>query len=164
MSSRVSLREVIDADVEIFYEHQRDPVSVEMAAFPARDKQPHEQHWAKIRNDANVVTRTITFGDEVSGNIGCWVQDDKRLIGFWIGREFWGKGIATDALAQFVNLLRERPLYAYVAKNNVGSIRVLEKCGFRVQSEDEAEDGVVEYLMKLPEQPISRRTLRGGSS
>jgi RimJ/RimL family protein N-acetyltransferase len=151
MGSLVSLREVTDADVEIFYEHQRDPAAVEMAAFPARDKQAHMQHWAKIRTDATVVTRTIQYGDEVAGNIGSWIQDDKRLLGYWIGRDYWGRGIATSALAQFVDLLAERPLHAYVAKANVGSIRVLEKCDFEVQSEAAAEDGVVELLMKLPE-------------
>ncbi|HZA41438.1 MAG TPA: GNAT family N-acetyltransferase, partial [Actinomycetota bacterium] len=110
MGSAVSLREVVDADIQVFYEHQRDPASVKMAAFPARDREAHEQHWVKITNDPKVVTRTIMFGDEVAGNIGCWVQDDKRLIGYWIGREFWGKGIATAAVAQFVALLDERPL------------------------------------------------------
>jgi RimJ/RimL family protein N-acetyltransferase len=149
MEPVVSLRKVVDADVDIFYEHQLDPASVEMAAFPARTKEAHEQHWAKIRKDTNLVTRTVLLGDEVAGNIGCWVQDDKRLIGYWIGREFWGMGIATAALTQFVDLLSERPLYAYVAKHNVGSIRVLEKCGFELLEEGAGEDGVVEFLMSL---------------
>jgi RimJ/RimL family protein N-acetyltransferase len=149
MGSLVSLRDVADSDIEIFYEHQRDPESIEMAAFPARDEEAHSQHWAKIRADETVVHRTILFRDEVAGNIGSWVQDGKRLIGYWIGRDHWGKGIATDALKQYVDLLAERPLYAYVAKSNVGSIRVLEKCGFQALSEGEAEDGVVELLMKL---------------
>jgi len=149
MGSGVSLREVTDADIEVFYEFQRDPESVEMAAFPARDKEAHAQHWAKIRADETVVMRTILFGDEVAGNIGSWVQYGKRLIGYWIGREYWGRGIATSGLQQFVDLLTERPLNAYVAKSNVGSIRVLEKCGFQVQAEETAEDGVVELLMRL---------------
>jgi RimJ/RimL family protein N-acetyltransferase len=149
MASPVSLREVVDSDIAIFFEHQRDPASVEMAAFPARDKQAHEEHWSKIRNQEGVVTRTILAGDEVAGNIGCWKQNDMRLIGYWIGRGHWGKGIATSALTQFVELVAERPLYAYVAKSNVVSIRVLEKCGFETQSEAPAEDGVIEWLMVL---------------
>ena len=149
MGSDVSLREVTDADVEIFYEFQRDPESVEMAAWPARDKAAHEQHWARIRADETLVKRTISFGDEVAGNIGSWVQDDMRLIGYWIGRKYWGRGVATSGLQQFLELLTERPLYAFVAKNNTGSIRVLEKCGFQPQAEETAEDGVVELLMRL---------------
>ena len=146
----ISLREVTHADVEIFYHYQRDPIAVEMAAFPAREKEPHLQHWAKILADETTINRTILFGDEVAGSIGSWVQDDKRLIGYWIGREHWGKGVATSALRKFVDLLGERPLFAHVAKHNLGSIRVLEKCGFEAQSEETGKDGVVvELLMRL---------------
>ena len=145
----ISLREVTDADVEIFYDYQRDPIAVEMAAFPAREKEAHLQHWAKIQADETTINRTILFGDEVAGSIGSWVQDDKRLIGYWIAREHWGKGVATSALCKFVDLLGERPLFAHVAKHNLGSIRVLEKCGFEAQSEETGKDGVVELLMRL---------------
>jgi RimJ/RimL family protein N-acetyltransferase len=103
MASPVSLREVIDSDIAIFFEHQRDPAAVEMAAFPAGDKQAHEEHWIKIRNQEGLATWTILAGDEVAGNIGCWRQNDRRLIGYWIGRDHWGKGIATSALAQCSN-------------------------------------------------------------
>ena len=145
----ISLREVTDADVEIFYDYQRDPIAVEMAAFPAREKDPHLRHWAKIQADHTTINRTVLIGDEVAGNIGSWIQDDRRLIGYWIGREHWGKGVATSALRKFVDLLSERPLFAHVAKHNVGSIRVLEKCGFEAQSEETGKDGVVELLMRL---------------
>ena len=144
----ISLREVTEADVEIFYEYQRDPIAVEMSAFPSREKEAHLQHWARLQADATNVTRTILFGDEVAGSIGSWVQDDKRLIGYWIAREHWGKGVATSALCKFVNLL-ERPLFAHVARHNRGSIRVLEKSGFEAQSEETGKDGVVELLMRL---------------
>jgi RimJ/RimL family protein N-acetyltransferase len=145
----ISLREVTDADVEIFYDYQRDPMAVEMAAFPAREREDHLQHWAKIQADHSTINRTILCGDEVAGSIGSWVQDEKRVIGYWIGREHWGKGVATNALCQFVDLLGQRPLFALVARHNIGSIRVLEKCGFEAQSEETGEDGVVELLMRL---------------
>ena len=147
--SAISLREVTEADVEVFYGYQRDPVAVAMAAVPAREKEAHRQHWAKIQADETSINKTILFGDEVAGSIGSWVQDDKRLIGYWIGREHWGKGVATSALGMFVDLLGERPLFAHVAKHNLGSIRVLEKCGFEAQSEETGKDGVVELLMRL---------------
>jgi RimJ/RimL family protein N-acetyltransferase len=66
----------------------------------------------------------------VAGNVGCWEQDGQRLVGYWVGREFWGKGLATRALAEFVEEVTARPLHAWVATSNLGSIRVLEKCGF----------------------------------
>src|SRR5215813_11170472 len=96
----ISLREVTDADVEIFYEYQRDPIAVEMAAFSAREKEAHLQHWAKIQADETTVNRTILFGDEVAGSIGSWVHYYKRMIGYWIARKHWGKGVATSALCK----------------------------------------------------------------
>jgi RimJ/RimL family protein N-acetyltransferase len=75
----------------------------------------------------------------VAGNVGSWAQDGKRLVGYWIGREFWGQGLATRALAELLTELPQRPLHAYVATTNAGSIRVLEKCGF-VLAEQEADE------------------------
>jgi RimJ/RimL family protein N-acetyltransferase len=52
-------------------------------------------------------------------------------VGYWLGRSYWGRGIATRALALFLPLVPARPLYAHVASHNTGSMRVLVKCGFR---------------------------------
>ena len=80
-----------------------------------------------------------------------WEQDGKRLVAYWIGREHWGKGIATRALSDFLLLEPSRPLHAWVALHNRGSIRVLERCGFRrvAQEHPEPADGVAEVLMTL---------------
>jgi len=146
----ISLRPVIAADVDVFFEHQRDPVAAGMAAFPARDRDAHETHWARILDDPAVVARTIVIGGEVAGNIGCWEHDGNRFVGYWIGRDHWGKGIATEALIRLLDLVPARPLYALVAKDNAASIRVLAKCGFEVTAEKPAdEDGIVELEMKL---------------
>ena len=45
-------------------------------------------------------------------------------------RALWGRGIASEALAEFLHLEQSRPLYAGVAPHNIASIRVLQKCGF----------------------------------
>jgi RimJ/RimL family protein N-acetyltransferase len=77
-----------------------------------------------------------------------WDQAGQRKVGYWIGKEFWGRGIATRALALFLAEVSERPLYASVATSNVGSIRVLEKCGFTIsQGEDPHPDPDVEELL-----------------
>jgi RimJ/RimL family protein N-acetyltransferase len=129
LSTRV-LREVAEPDLEVFYEHQLEPEATEMALFPARDREAFDAHWRRILSDDTVVNRTIVDDEgRVAGNIGCWEQDGRRLIGYWIGKEFWGRGLATRALAELVEEL-PRPLCAWVATSNVGSIRVLEKCGF----------------------------------
>ena len=144
------LRDVVDDDIPIFFEHQNDPEAIEMAAFPPREWEPFESHWRRIRQDEILVTKTIVFEGQVVGNVVSWSRDDRRFVGYWLGREFWGKGLATRALAELVEEL-DRPLYAEVSTTNIGSIRVLEKCGFveigKTVEHHEALDGDIELLV-----------------
>lgn len=149
--SDVLLREVTEPDLAIFFVHQLDPEATAMAAFPARDAEAHGAHWRKILADETVVAKTIVAGDHVAGNVLSWIQGGRREIGYWIGKEHWGRGIATKAVAQFVEEVTERPLYAWVAEHNIGSVRVLEKCGFTL-AEDQPErgaDGVRHTVLEL---------------
>jgi RimJ/RimL family protein N-acetyltransferase len=147
--SEVRLRDVREEDLPIFFEHQKDPEANRMASFDARDEASFMAHWAKILRDGNVV-RTIEVEGRVVGNIGSWEHDGERDVGYWIGREDWGKGVATAALSAFLGELNTRPLHAHVATHNIGSIRVLEKCGFqRTGPPTKASDGVEELLLKL---------------
>lgn len=132
----VALRDVIDADLPILFEHQLDPEATRMAAFPARSHDAFMAHWAKIRADPTVVNKAILLDDELAGSIACFEQLGKPMIGYWLGRSYWGRGVATRALALFLEHLPARPLYAYVAKHNIGSLRVLQKCGFVIRGED----------------------------
>lgn len=136
MNHNVILRDVIESDLPIFLEQQLDPDAIQMAAFPARDREAFMSHWSKIMADESVLVKTILYDGEIAGNIVCFVQLGEREVGYWLGKEFWGKGIATRALEKFLKEIRTRPLYAHVAKHNVGSRRVLEKCGFTVSGED----------------------------
>ena len=150
----VCLRSVEDEDLDVFFDHQADRQAVEMAAFPARDKDQFAAHWARVRADDTLVVRTIVADGKVAGHIGSWPDDGQRLLGYWLGREFWGRGVATQALAQLVDEVPVRPLYAHVAVHNVGSIRVLEKCGFRRDRAQEGnaptpDDGVEELIFVL---------------
>jgi RimJ/RimL family protein N-acetyltransferase len=140
MSSEVRLRSIEPDDLPIFYEHQLDPDATQMAAFPSRDRAAFDAHWAtNILGNAAALNRTILVDGQVAGNIGSWAQDGVRLVGYWIGKEHWGNGIATRALTAFLRILTERPLHAHVAKHNVASIRVLEKCGFQLEHEESVE-------------------------
>jgi RimJ/RimL family protein N-acetyltransferase len=142
------LRDVFESDLDAFFEHQREPEANEMAVFPARDRETFYAHWRRILADDSLIQRTIVDGDEVAGNIGCWPQDGRRLVGYWVGREFWGKGLATRALQELAaEVVTDRPLHAWVAATNIGSIRVLEKCGF-VQVDEHTSD-VHELLFEL---------------
>jgi RimJ/RimL family protein N-acetyltransferase len=154
MKPVVRLRSVEDQDLDVFYAHQMDPQAVEMAAFAARDKDQFAAHWAKLRADDTLVARTIVADGLVAGNIGCWPANGQHLLGYWVGREWWGRGVATQALALLVDEVSIRPLYAHVAEHNVGSAHVLEKCGFRRDREQEAkapapDDGIEEFIFAL---------------
>jgi homocysteine S-methyltransferase len=150
----VELREVMRDDLPILFEHQRDPQANAMAGFPPRDRQAFDAHWARIMADPAVTMRTILAGGEVAGNVQSWDHNGKRLVGYWIGRELWGRGIATAALAQFLRVDEFRPLHTEVASTNKGSLRVLEKCGFLRERED--SDSVLlvlpaRYRQQLPQ-------------
>jgi RimJ/RimL family protein N-acetyltransferase len=154
VTPEVRLRSVEDGDLDVFFDHQADPQAVEMAAFPARDKEQFVAHWAKIRADDALVTRTIVADGVVAGNIGSWQEKGLQLLGYWVGREWWGRGVATQALALLMDEVSIRPLYAHVAVHNVGSLRVLEKCGFQRDRVQEAEahvpeDGIEEFIFVL---------------
>lgn len=113
-----------------------------MAAFPSRERAAFDAHWANnILGEPTAVMQTILFGERVAGYIGSWFQDGARLVGYWIGREYWGNGVATEALARLLQVVTTRPLHAHVAVRNVASMRVLEKCGFRREREEWVEAG-----------------------
>ena len=120
-----------------------------MANFDARDRDAFMTHWARILRDETVVVRTIEWEGRVAGNVVSWEHDGERDVGYWVGRDQWGKGVATGALSAFLEEFRTRPLHAHVAAHNVGSIRVLERCGFQRTSTQTADAGVEEFLYRL---------------
>ena len=144
MKTEVLLRDVEPDDLPIFFVHQRDPVAVAMVVFRSRDRAEFDEHWAKILADDAVLNKTIVADGQIAGNIASFVRDGKREIGYWIDRTLWGRGIASDALSMFLCLEQRRPLYAGVAPHNIGSIRVLQKCGFTLcKSEIDQEPELV---------------------
>jgi len=154
MTNDVQLRDVIESDLPIFFEQQSDREAAEMAAFSSRDRDGFMAHWTKIMADASIQIKTILFNGSVAGNIVCFDQLGEREVGYWLGREYWGKGIATQALEEFLKSVDTRPLYAHVAKHNIASRRVLEKCGFTVSGEDSffsqaLGKNIEEYILTL---------------
>jgi RimJ/RimL family protein N-acetyltransferase len=149
MSPRVRLRNVEEQDLPVFYDHQRDPAASRMAAFEPRDLEAFTAHWTRILADTTVVARTVIADGEIVGNVVSWDQDGVQEVGYWIGKEHWGRGLATAALGMFLEIVEDRPLLAHVAVHNLGSIRVLERCGFIRGSETTASDGQEEYLFEL---------------
>jgi RimJ/RimL family protein N-acetyltransferase len=137
MTSEVLLRDVIESDLPILFEHQLDPEANRMAVFTARDRIEFTAHWARILADETITKKTVLFDGRVAGNVVSYVNEaGETQVGYWIGRDFWGQGVATRALSLFLDHVPTRPLYARVATHNVASIRVLEKCGFTISGRD----------------------------
>ena len=112
----VALRHVTESDLPTFFEHQRDPEATRMAAFPARDLDAFMVHWHRIMRDESVVTKTVVVDGHVAGNMVSFELSGEREVGYWIGRDHWGKGVATRALMQFLRHVKSRPLHAHVAR------------------------------------------------
>jgi RimJ/RimL family protein N-acetyltransferase len=139
MTNTLFLRDVVEDDLPIFFEYQLDPDANYMAAFTAKDPSNREAftaHWNKIMADATGIIKTIVCDGQVVGSVSSYEDAGKPEVTYWIGKAYWGKGIATRALADFLaHVNRARPMYARVAKDNLGSRRVLEKCGFKIIGE-----------------------------
>jgi len=142
MDGRVELREIRASDLPILFAQQDDPEANEMAAFPARDETAYREHMARVLATPGSLIRAVVVGDAVVGQVCSWDADGAREVGYWIGRDHWGNGYATAAVRQLIAIDRARPMWAEIAEHNVGSQRVVERCGF-VLDREEQEDVLV---------------------
>jgi RimJ/RimL family protein N-acetyltransferase len=154
----LTLRNVESSDLETFYEHQLDPEAIRVAAFVSnrdpKDKAAFDAHWDKILKSSQNTNRTIVAEGQVAGHIACYPDGDHLEVTYWLGREFWGKGLATQALKKMLHLVVDRPIFARAAADNIGSIRVLQKCGFKITgtNKDFANgrgEETEEYILRL---------------
>ncbi len=132
-------------------------------------------------------TQPNNFAIEVNGkaigNIGFTVKDDiyryNAEIGYWIGEDYWGRGITSEILPVMTRYIFERfqvnRLFACVLQGNVPSMRVLEKAGFRAESihrkaavkNNQHLDEYIYALLReefvaLNRQPVHVQSLAGG--
>ncbi len=155
----LTLRDVEPADLPIFFEQQRDPAGVHMAAFTMQnpdDRAAFDAHWAYILAETNVIFRTIVVDGQVAGSVLSYVGDIGPEVSYWLGREFWGRGIATTALDAFLEVQTTRPLFARAAADNAASLRVLQKCGFLITGQERGyavarKQVIDEYVLELRE-------------
>lgn len=148
----VRLRDTVAADLGVLFTHQIDPEGLRMAAFLPRNRDEFMTHWARVLLDDATVTSTILVDGEIAGYVTSWLDDGTRKVGYWLGRAFWGRGVASRALSLFTNQFTVRPLTACVATGNAASIRVLEKCGFVrvgevIEPDEHSATGVVDELV-----------------
>lgn len=157
MTSDALLRDVTEDDLPIFFEQQLDPAASKMAAFTARDstdRAAFTARWTRILSDPAITKKTILFEGHVAGHVVSFEHFGKPSVSYWLGKEYWGKGIATRALSELLRHVKPRPLYARAAKDNIASLRVLEKCGFTIDGEDKGfsnarGEEVAEFILKL---------------
>lgn len=153
----LTLRDVKHADISVFMTWQQDPVAAHMAAFTAAD--PHDSeaahaHWGKILANPATFNQTIVVDDRAIGNVLSFEQNGITEVSYWVERDYWGRGIATAALRGMLQRVSTRPLFARAVTDNLGSIRVLEKCGFEQVGTDSGfanarQTTVDEYIFKL---------------
>jgi RimJ/RimL family protein N-acetyltransferase/ketosteroid isomerase-like protein len=131
MDDIVLLRDVTEADLEVLFEQEHDPEAVRRSRFAPREREAFMHHWkTRILGDPTVFVQAVMVGGELAGNLVAWWEGDRRFIGYWFGRAFWGRGIGTRALGLFLDEERTRPLYADPFHGNTASVRLLERHGF----------------------------------
>ncbi|GGP70640.1 GNAT family N-acetyltransferase [Streptomyces sindenensis] len=138
--AEVTLRAVEDADLPLFFAWMSDADATRVAAFTPEDptdRAAFDARWARIRSGSGgVVMRTVLADGVVVGHVGAYGEAGGRQVTDWIARAHWGRGLATAALRAFLDETSTRPLHARAAADNLGSRRVLEKCGFVVTGTD----------------------------
>ena len=129
----IKLRPTELADLDTLFQFQLDKEGGYLAAFMPKDptdKSAYIEKYTKLLCDSTVNNQTITIERTIVGSIAKFLMQDDAEITYWIDRKFWGLGIATKALTEFLSIETTRPIFGRVAFDNFGSQKVLEKCGF----------------------------------
>ena len=132
-TDNITLRKTEIADLEFLFIFQLDSESNYLAAFTSKDpsdKTAYLQKYSKFLDDPTKNTQTIMVENMIAGSIAKFEIDGNAEVTYWIDKKFWGKGVATKALKHLLKNENTRPIFGRVAFDNVGSQKVLEKCGF----------------------------------
>lgn len=141
---RFSLRTIRTEDAPSIQKNAHDPIIAKMTLLiPYPYQYKHAVQWIKIlkRRKQKKPRTDIVFGIDVKGAIvgaiGLHNIDythKKAEVGYWLGKDYRGKGIMPQALKKVVThawkKLHITRIYAYVHTDNPASTRVLEKVGF----------------------------------
>lgn len=154
---KITLRDTESSDLELLFNFQLDAEARYSAAFMAEnstDKAAYLEKWMRFLNDPTVTAQTILVDGNIVGSLGKYLMEGEAEITYWLDRAFWGKGIASAAVKDFLATERVRPIYGHVAHDNLSSQKVLEKCGFvKVGSGSEfstvRQVEVAEYIYRL---------------
>lgn len=153
----IKLRPTEIADLDTLFQFQLDKEGGYLAAFMPKDptdKTAYINKYTKLLDDPTVNNQTILLDNTIVGSIAKFIIQGDTEITYWIDRKFWGQGIATKALNNFLALVAVRPIFGRVAFDNFGSQKVLEKCGFDKVSSDKGfanarQTEIEEFIYKL---------------
>jgi len=129
----IKLRPTEISDLDTLFEFQLDKEGGYLAAFMPKDptdKSAYMEKHMKLLEDPTVNNQTIAVDNIIVGSIGKFIMNGEAEITYWIDRNFWGQGIATKALKEFLSVETVRPIFGRVAFDNFASQKVLEICGF----------------------------------
>jgi RimJ/RimL family protein N-acetyltransferase len=132
--SQLVLRSVEAGDLDAIFEQMRDPESVRMAAFTSADPSDRgafDAHMATVLSSPESHLQAIIRDAQLVGTIASYISEGATEVTYWIDRTCWGQGIATQALGLLLEEISIRPIRARAASDNAGSLRVLQKVGFR---------------------------------
>jgi RimJ/RimL family protein N-acetyltransferase len=156
-SNQISLRQTIVTDLEKFFEFQLDKEAMHLAAFTPKDptdKIAYMTKFKRLLEDPTITMKTIIVDRQIAGSVAKFLMEDDAEITYWIDRKFWGQGVASAALKDFLSIENTRPIFGRVAFDNYGSQKVLEKCGFEKIGTDKGfanarQAEIVEFIYKL---------------
>lgn len=158
VARNISLRPLREDDVPTLFEIQLDDTAQHLAAFTdektARDSDAFLRKHRKILADDAIVNRVIEIDGEVVGSVATFPIEGDMEITYWIHKDWWGRGVASAAVAALLDEVKVRPIFGRVVADNLGSVRVLERNGFvPAGSEDSFAPGrqatVTELIFKL---------------
>ena len=153
----IKLRPTKIADLDTLFQFQLDKEGGHLAAFMPKDptdKTAYINKYSKLLDDPTVNNQTILLDKIIVGSIAKFVIEGDTEITYWIDRKFWGQGIATKALKEFLTNETTRPIFGRVAFDNFGSQKVLVKCGFDKVGSDKGfanarQMKIEEFIYKL---------------
>ncbi len=101
-----------------------------------------EQWIALVSNENPTMNFAIVAEGQIAGSIGCIIGKDisrKTIeIGYFVKEDFWGRGIATEAVRQLINYINKQfdcvRIEAHVFAQNKSSMKVLLKNGFYLEA------------------------------
>ena len=157
MNNIITLTKTIEEDLHSLFQFQIDEEAIFMAAFTPKDpndKSAYIEKYTKLINDPTINMRTIRINGEIIGSISKFVMEGDAEITYWIDRKFWGQGIGTTALTDFLSIEPTRPIYGRVAFDNYASQKVMEKCGLVRIGKDKGfanarQSEIEEFIYKL---------------